>query len=72
MASSVEALPQFRICGHSPPVIAAYLERHGVTDEEIGGVCVAGAGPVREGVVQLTNLDWRIDRAALASVLTAE
>jgi len=54
------------------PVIAAYLERHGVTDEEIGGVCVAGAGPVREGVVQLTNLDWRIDRAALASVLTAE
>jgi glucokinase len=27
---------------------------------------------VRDGVVQLTNLDWRIDRSVLASVLTAE
>jgi hypothetical protein len=31
-----------------------------------------GAGPVRDGVVQLTNLDWRIDRSVLARVLTAE
>jgi glucokinase len=43
-------------------VIAAYLDLTGITDAEIGGVCVAGAGPVRDGVVQLTNLDWRIDR----------
>jgi glucokinase len=53
-------------------VIAAYLEKHGLSDAEITGVCVAGAGPVRDGVVQLTNLDWRIDRSVLASVLTAE
>jgi glucokinase len=53
-------------------VIAAYLKTCGITDAQIGGVCVAGAGPVRDGVVQLTNLDWRIDRGVLASVLTAE
>ncbi len=52
-------------------VIATYLKARDVSDDEIGGVCVAGAGPVRDGVVQLTNLDWRIDRSALASVLTA-
>lgn len=52
-------------------VIATYLDRHGITDAEVSGVCVAGAGPVRDGVVQLTNLDWRIDRSALATVLTA-
>jgi glucokinase len=60
-ASSVE---RYRNAEHDglASVIAAYLEKHGISDAEIGGVCVAGAGPVRDGVVQLTNLDWRIDR----------
>jgi glucokinase len=53
-------------------VLRAYLKDQDVTDADIGGVCVAGAGPVRDGVVQLTNLDWRVDKAALASVLTAD
>lgn len=29
------------------------------------GVCVAAAGPVRDGVATMTNLDWTIDGAAL-------
>jgi glucokinase len=63
-ASSVE---RYRNAEHEglASVIAAYLDLRGITDAQIGGVCVAGAGPVRDGVVQLTNLDWRIDRNAL-------
>jgi glucokinase len=70
-ASSVE---RYRNAEHEgiASVIASYLDLRGITDAQIGGVCVAGAGPVRDGVVQLTNLDWRVDRNALASVLTAE
>jgi glucokinase len=51
-------------------VIAAYLERQGVSHHDIGGVCVAAAGPVRDGVAQMTNLDWRIDEIVLATTLT--
>jgi glucokinase len=52
-------------------VIGAYLEAQHVSHHAIGGVCVAAAGPVRDGVAQLTNLDWRIDRDVLASALTS-
>jgi glucokinase len=50
-------------------VLAAFL-----TDMNPGpldGACVAVAGPVRDGVGQLTNLDWRIDRAELGAVTGA-
>lgn len=38
----------------------------------VGGACVAAAGPVRDGVATLTNLDWTIDGAALARSTGAE
>lgn len=68
-----DSVTRFRNAEHDgiASVIATYLATHGISDADIGGVCVAGAGPVRDGAVQLTNLDWRIDRAVLASVLTA-
>jgi glucokinase len=53
------------------PVIAAYLAETGVSRDDITGACAAGAGPVRDGAVELTNLDWRIDRDALGEALTA-
>ena len=35
------------------------------SDSRCTGVCVAAAGPVRDGVATMTNLDWTIDGAAL-------
>jgi len=52
-------------------VLARYLSDTGVTDGQITGVCVAAAGPVHDGVADLTNLDWRIDRETLGRALTA-
>lgn len=45
------------------PVLAAYLRDTGVTG--VQGACVAAAGPVRDGVAEMTNLDWVIDAATL-------
>ena len=47
-------------------VMSRYLSDTGVSDAQITGVCVAAAGPVHEGIADLTNLDWRIDRDTLA------
>jgi glucokinase len=52
-------------------VLSRYLSDTGVTDAQIAGVCVAAAGPVHEGIADLTNLDWRIDRDTLARALSA-
>jgi glucokinase len=52
-------------------VLTRYLSETGVQDGQITGVCVAAAGPVHEGVADLTNLDWRIDRDTLGRALTA-
>ncbi|MCU4653591.1 glucokinase [Roseibacterium sp. SDUM158016] len=67
------SVKRFRNAEHDgiASVIAAYMEGCGVSDTEITGVCVAAAGPVRDGVAQLTNLDWRVDREILAGALTA-
>lgn len=54
------------------PVLARYLEDSETDHARVGGVCVAAAGPVRDGTVQLTNLGWSIDRTSLAEALTAE
>jgi len=43
-------------------VLRAYLEEQ---DTEVSGACVALAGPTRDGVGGLTNLDWRMDEALL-------
>lgn len=37
----------------------------------LSGACVAIAGPVRDGVGQMTNLDWRVDRDSLGAVTGA-
>ena len=50
-------------------VLAAYLAQTGTHGDQITGVCVAAAGPVQDGVAQLTNLDWQIDRATLARTM---
>lgn len=44
------------------PVLKDFLSGHDVTP---AGVCVDMAGPVTEGVGTLTNLDWKVDSAAL-------
>ncbi|MCX7288480.1 MAG: glucokinase, partial [Rhodobacterales bacterium] len=39
-------------------VLRDYLAQSGA---KVGGVCVAAAGPVQDGVATMTNLDWVID-----------
>ena len=51
-------------------VLRAYLAEQG--DVDCSGACVAVAGPVRDGVGTLTNLDWQIDRDTLARAARAE
>ncbi|MDG4647620.1 glucokinase [Roseibacterium sp. SDUM158017] len=67
------SVTRFRNAEHSgiASVITTYLAQRGIGEAMIDGVCVAAAGPVRDGVAQLTNLDWRIDREVLAEALTA-
>lgn len=51
-------------------VLRRYLEEEGGVD--CAGACVAAAGPVRDGVAHMTNLDWTIDPAMLARATGAE
>jgi glucokinase len=51
----------------SASVIAAYLDRAAYRRRPHHRRLRRGRGPVRDGVVQLTNLDWRIDRDALGA-----
>ncbi|MBK5928240.1 glucokinase [Rhodobaculum claviforme] len=44
--------------------MAAYLGARGVA--RVGGVCVAVAGPVRDGIARMTNLAWEVDAGALS------
>jgi glucokinase len=45
------------------PILARYMAEAGLTAVE--GACVAAAGPVMNGVAEMTNLRWVIDRALL-------
>lgn len=45
------------------PVLVRYLAEERVA--RVDGVCVAAAGPVRDGVAVMTNLDWTIDSPQL-------
>lgn len=51
-------------------VLRTYLQAEGNVD--CAGACVAAAGPVRDGVATLTNLDWTIDADTLARATQAE
>lgn len=45
------------------PILRAYLGQMGLSAVE--GCCVAAAGPVQDGVAEMTNLDWVIDAAQM-------
>lgn len=49
-------------------ILSHYLAKAGAT---VGGVCVAAAGPVQDGVATLTNLDWTMDAAKLSAATGA-
>ncbi len=51
-------------------VLRAYLRAEG--DVDCSGACVAVAGPVCNGVGELTNLDWHMDNDTLARATRAE
>ena len=51
-------------------VLARYIAEQGGVN--CAGACVAVAGPVRDGIGALTNLDWAIDRETLAEATQAE
>jgi glucokinase len=45
------------------PILMRYLKEAGIASVE--GACVAAAGPVKNGVAEMTNLSWVIDHAQL-------
>ena len=51
-------------------VLRSYVAEMGGVD--CGGAAVAVAGPVRDGVGTMTNLDWTLDRPTLARATRAE
>ncbi|MCG6902386.1 MAG: glucokinase [Rhodobacter sp.] len=51
-------------------VLRKFLAEEG--DVDCIGACVAVAGPVRDGVGELTNLDWKMDHQTLARATRAE
>ena len=52
------------------PVLQQYLRDMGET--AVDRVCVAAAGPVRDGVAVMTNLDWTIDADLLTRATGAQ
>ena len=57
-------------CDFPDPLSAlrAYLARHPI---RFRSACFAVAGPVRDGAVRMTHLDWRIDADAMQAALGA-
>ena len=51
-------------------VLEAYLEE--MQPGKLRGACAGAAGPVKDGVATLTNLDWKIDRDSMAEVTGAD
>ena len=51
------------------PVLRRYIDETGT--EELAAACLAMAGPVREDVGTLTNLDWTLDAETLAAATGA-
>lgn len=50
-------------------VLRRYLQEEG--QPEVAGACVAAAGPVRDGVATMTNLDWTITADGLQAATGA-
>ena len=51
------------------PVLTRYLAEEGIAS--VAGACVAAAGPVRDGVAVMTNLDWTITGQGLSGATGA-
>lgn len=51
------------------PILRQYLADSGI--DSVDGVCVAAAGPVRDGVAVMTNLAWTIDSPSLIAATGA-
>ncbi|HEY0212781.1 MAG TPA: glucokinase [Paenirhodobacter sp.] len=52
------------------PILIDYRAQSGI--DHLAGACVAAAGPVRDGVATMTNLNWVFEAGALARVLHAD
>lgn len=67
-----ETIRRFRNADYAglEPVLTEYVADMGGVD--CAGACVAAAGPVRDGVARMTNLDWQMDGALLARATGAE
>lgn len=63
----VQSFPTAEFAGFAD-ALAAYGTGAGGL-KEIGACAVAAAGPVDDGVVKLTNLDWTIDCAQISAML---
>jgi len=63
---------RYRNAEHSSleAVLRRFLDDGGGVD--CAGACIAVAGPVNDGVAELTNVDWRIDTGTLARASRAE
>lgn len=59
---SIQKIPNAEFASLEP-VLRGYLDRAGLAG--VDGVCVAAAGPVKDGVAEMTNLSWVIDHAQL-------
>lgn len=66
-----ETVKKFRNADHGSldEVLRLYLAEQG--QPECSGACIALAGPVRNGVGGLTNLEWRMDEALLSAATGA-
>lgn len=66
-----DTIRRFRNADHAglSSVLAAFLED---TQVQVGAACVAMAGPVRDGVGRLTNLDWTVTRQGIAEATGAQ
>jgi glucokinase len=66
-----ETIKRFRNAEHPDllSVLRAYMAGQSVVPD---AACVAMAGPVRDGVGELTNLSWTVDRASVAEATGAK
>jgi len=46
------------------PIVREYLDTRGVASTELDGICVAVAGPIRDGVLSVPNLGWSLEVAS--------
>jgi glucokinase len=67
-AASIRRYPNAEFAGLGD-VLRRYLADEGISG--VDGVCVAAAGPVRDGVAVMTNLNWTIDAPLLTAATGA-